>query len=269
MIRYARPARPPGWPPAKITKAITKVSDDLAAGQKPTFPEHWGEFKHHFEAAQFSKCGFCESNVTAVHTGAVEHHAPKSEVQRLGRPGKEGPNSSNLADKRETPTEHHHGYSWLAYEWDNWLYACDRCNSAWKRCLYPVQEDPHPPPAAGTGFTRLLLHPFDDDPLDHLDFDDLGFILTWQGSRKGGETIATCGLDRESLRKAREDVADWAVRMAGRWLRYSGQGHPDERESLDDLLRFGADRRPYAAVVRAVARRVTGLAWSDIVDLAA
>lgn len=269
MIRFARPARPAGWPPAKVARAAADVESAVGAGSAPKFPEHWSDHKPAFEAAQHSKCGFCESPITAVHVGAVEHHAPKGQVQRLVSPGHEAPHSANLAVSRTTSVESAVGYWWLAYDWDNWLYACDRCNSAWKRCLYPVAELPYPVVKQAVPRTRLLIHPFDDGPLEHLDFDDQGFIAARSGSAKGKATIETCGLDRESLRKQRQRVAEDAARHANRLLKAQHDGDPARvTEWAVELRADGDDARPYAGTARAIARRLLGLEWEDVEALA-
>lgn len=267
MIHHSRPPRPTGWPPRSITDAQDAVRADRAAGLAPTFPDHWRAYKDQFEPAQFGKCGFCESKVTVVSVGAVEHHAPKSEVQALDARGEEHADSSNVKG-RKTPVLHAHGYWWRAYDWDNWLYACDRCNSAWKRCLYPVAEDPHPAPDEATAVTALLLHPYDDEPLDHLDFDEQGFILAWQHSPRGNATIATCGLDRESLRKERAAVAGRADRHARRVAKAIAEGTDRVLEdNVVDLLDLGAPASAWAGVVRATVRRVLALDWVDLPTL--
>jgi hypothetical protein len=39
-------------------------------------------------------------------------------------------------------------------------------------------------------------------------FGELGEIEAWQGSEHSRETIRVCGLDRESLRRSRERIAE-------------------------------------------------------------
>ncbi len=267
MIHYDRPACPSGWPPPRVAQAAQAVRDAITMGKDPDFPDHWRSFKPAFEEAQHGKCGFCESKVTAVHTGAVEHHAPKSEIQLMLDYGSEAANSSNLTVSRRVKTLHPRGYWWLAYAWENWLYACDRCNSAWKRCLYPVTASSQAAPeeAVLVATNRLLLHPFDDEPLQHLDFDDQGFISSRDASPLGRATIETCGLDRESVRKERVRVAAEAKRFAERMLR--AQVRDDEErvaECAEDLRKIGEDDCPYAGTVRSVVRRVLQIGWEHL-----
>ncbi len=60
---------------------------------------------------QFDKCCFCESKVAHIDAGDVEHYRPKGESKQT---------ESDPVNKL--------GYYWLAYEWDNLLIACQRCN---------------------------------------------------------------------------------------------------------------------------------------------
>lgn len=85
--------------------------------------------------------------------------------------------------------------------WDDWLFACERCNTGWKRCLFPVR-DPALPPAKDRAYEPLLLMPYDGpDPAEHLGFDELGAV--WGASEIGDATIETAGLHRPSLVRLR------------------------------------------------------------------
>ncbi len=54
------------------------------------------------------KCAYCESKITAIYNGDIEHFRPKGKIQNANpsRPG----------------------YFWLASEWENLLFACPFCN---------------------------------------------------------------------------------------------------------------------------------------------
>jgi uncharacterized protein (TIGR02646 family) len=74
-------------------------------------------------AMQHDKCAFCESKVSHVAYGDVEHFRPKAGFRQhpgdaLGRPG----------------------YYWLAYEWTNLFFACQLCNQRFKRNRFPLQD---------------------------------------------------------------------------------------------------------------------------------
>ena len=70
-----------------------------------------------------------------------------------------------------------------------------RCNSAWKRNLFPIDEKPRTTPLQGRNEIPLLLNPFEgEDPVDHIEYDKLGQVKALNGSKFGKATIATCGL---------------------------------------------------------------------------
>jgi len=71
--------------------------------------------------SQFGKCAFCENNVVSVAYGDVEHFRPKKGYSQ-------GKNDSL----------HYAGYYWLAYEWKNLLYSCEKCNQREKKNYFPL-----------------------------------------------------------------------------------------------------------------------------------
>jgi hypothetical protein len=74
--------------------------------------------------AQHDKCGFCESKVTHVAFGDVEHFRPKAAFRAI------------QGDALTRP-----GYYWLAYEWTNLLFACEPCNRRHKGNLFPLVDE--------------------------------------------------------------------------------------------------------------------------------
>jgi hypothetical protein len=85
----------------------------------------------------------------------VEHYRPKTSADRL--PG-------------STAT---HGYWWLAYTWDNLLFACPSCNRSNKNDLFPLEHGStplHDPDDAPGGERPLLLHPRQDNGVEHIEF---------------------------------------------------------------------------------------------------
>ena len=154
------------------------------------------------------------------------------------------------------------GYWWLAYTWENWLLACDRCNRAWKGTLFPVAEDPRPEPAPDMVETPLLLDPFgSENPSTHLQFDPLGQVEAVPGSRMGFETVRTLGLDREQLRGFREEKAKRIHALVCRLATVEGE---QLEETVDDILDMGLPKSEYAGMVRIVFERETGLDWSTL-----
>lgn len=258
MIHHVRPDRPKDFPPERIQRAEAALRASVGA---ESCVAHWQDYKTHFYESQHHKCAWCEAENT-TETGAVDHYRPKGAVGQLETAGQEVEGCTNVRGRTVRPL-HAPGYWWLAYDWDNWLFACNRCNSAWKLSLFPVCEQPYPKPDPGTACTPLLLDPFGaEDPIDHLDFSALGQIEPWNGSPRGRATIDTCGLDRESLRRAREKV----VKLTWIQAQLVEQATTDRQLNLAllALRRLGDASSPFAGTARAVIRRELGLPWSDL-----
>lgn len=258
----------------------------IANGGAPTsndFKDIWSRYKEVLAKHQHEKCGFCEARITSVAAGDVEHYGPKSEVGALSDDastwGEEEPYSNRVAKTRSvTPLLPKGGYWWLAYEWDNYLFACGNCNQKWKRTLFPVEETPRTlPPSRSVQETPLLLNPYDsnNDPGRHLRFTNFGAVEPRDGSRRGVETIRTCFLDRGSLTRARADDAWRATVLTRRMMRAqknlkSSTGDMARRElalALDDLLQLGDEHHIFAGMVRIIARDQTRCSWDQLVAL--
>jgi uncharacterized protein (TIGR02646 family) len=76
-------------------------------------------------------------------------------------------------------------YPLRAFEWDNYLWSCARCNSDFKKTQFPLDKDGLP----------LLINPTRDDPREHLQFTPRdGKIVGC--TPKGEETVKVLGFDR-------------------------------------------------------------------------
>ncbi|MBB3281895.1 hypothetical protein [Mitsuaria sp. BK037] len=236
------------------------------------FPGLWSKHKHQFSKAQLGKCGYCEGTVLGLQHGDVEHIRPKAEIRQLdddpAKWGREALWSSSVSGRSSVGTTIKPGYWWLAYDWTNYLLSCQICNQQWKANFFPV-DGTHPsgPPEPGAPASAkpLLLSPFDIgfNPADHFDYGRIGEIR--YRTERGRATIATCGLDRPSLRLARYKLAR------------ATHEHLDEiaRDVTErDVLRVltyiaadGEDAQPFCGMVRTIFVRRTGLAWDQLGEL--
>jgi hypothetical protein len=272
MLRHRRPRLPKTFA-ADVGPARRAAARAVAAGLSlDGIPQLWRNdgYKAAFDRAQYGKCGYCEV-FAKNHPAAMEHHAPKGCVQVLAAEGIELKWSCKVRD-RETPEICATGYYWLMFAWTNWLLACERCNTPWKRSLFPVREAPHPlPPHPRRRFTPLLLHPFGPrDPVDHLEFTERGQIAPRRASVYGRATIRTCGLHRESLSGKRAGIAGDTYREI-RWLRDALKA-PDRVgawKSTVRLLSLGAEDREHAGMVRSIVLSELGHRWRALQALEA
>lgn len=193
--------------------------------------------KEALKSAQHDKCCFCESKISHISYGDVEHFRPKAgywqdEGLPLGRPG----------------------YYWLAYEWGNLYLCCQLCNQRHKKNHFPLADETrrcrnHLGSLADE--EPLFIDPGAEDPEEHIEY------LAEQprgrnGSRRGEETIEALGLRREPLREKRFD----RYRLL-KALRDVSLLLPNEREGqeaaaiLEDAVR---DEAEYASMVRCLVR---------------
>jgi uncharacterized protein (TIGR02646 family) len=142
------------------------------------------EVKESLIALQNDKCCFCERKVSAGEPGHIEHFRPKGGYQK------------DEKSKLVKP-----GYYWLAYDFQNLFFSCNRCNSSYKRNYFPlVDETKRVTNHTGNLMDEdpLILSPADDTIASHLVFEQ-EIIKPKNRSLKGKETIKRTGLNRNPL----------------------------------------------------------------------
>ena len=112
------------------------------------------------------KCAYCESKITHIEYGHIEHYRPKS----------------TFPEK--------------TFEWSNLLLACGVCNgTAHKGGNFPGEDEDGP-----------ILNPCEDEPDEHLEFrfDPVaGLASVYETTPRGKTTRDLLGLNRPELRKHR------------------------------------------------------------------
>jgi hypothetical protein len=101
---------------------------------------YWKPAKKQLKTESNGKCAYCEADIHIVAHGDVEHFRPKDI------------------------------YWWLAYTYDNYLYACQICNQTYKGNNFPVDGTLLPVPAITVATTDLeieqLAGNISPDPID-------------------------------------------------------------------------------------------------------
>jgi len=167
-----------------MASLYTRFSDDYDRGKKvftfdATIYGH-RSVKKVLTEAQHDKCCYCEAKVTPVAYGDIEHFRPKGKVAE---------------------DDAHPGYYWLAYEWSNLLFACQKCNQRFKRAFFPLRNPSKRARSHHHDLSQeepLLIHPADEDPEQHVGFYKQEAIPL-NGSLRGEMTIDVLGLNREKL----------------------------------------------------------------------
>lgn len=139
--------------------------------------------KEALKNAQNDKCCFCESTVSHISYGDVEHFRPKAAYKQ------------NENDAYQYP-----GYFWLAYDWDNFMFSCQICNQRYKKNLFPLKNTSHRDVENQNikYENPLLINPTKENPEDWIIFEK-AFIKSKNNSKKGETTIKVLGLKRNEL----------------------------------------------------------------------
>lgn len=210
-------------------------------------------------------CAYCESDYACAGPADIEHFRPKGGFLELDAGGK-----AKLCQP---------GYWWLGASWDNLLASCTGCNREWTQEIQSVDEVPVRELAGkGNWFplahgsiralkrgdegleSVLLLNPCNDDPSQHLDFNEYGFITA--KTLEGWASIRTYGLDRDDLCTARSDhvrcvMNAIALLKAKTALYNAGLGTLKEiDEALEEIYYFQSQR--YKAVTQMLLKKHLG-----------
>lgn len=139
---------------------------------------------------QHGICCYCETHYKATCPGDVEHFRPKRGYQQ---------------DKDDDL--HQPGYYWLAYKWENLLYACEECNRRYKHNYFPLKDPTKRFNPAIKDISQeepLLINPFEEQhPENHLTFVGTAIKAL---SDMGDASITYYGLDRKELDEPRQET---------------------------------------------------------------
>jgi len=199
----------------------------------------WGDLKAWLVKNVFhNKCAYCETREVRAPYHA-EHFRPKGRVTI--RTASKKQKTCTTVDEEGKEIKHP-GYFWLAYNWINLLPSCNYCNTAQgKKNQFPVknthisvkrlaQQDAQKlrhriiksknreavyylqPEDLNDLEDPLLLHPYLDDPQEHLVFGEFGVVTSRDGSEKGRHSIEVYNLDSGDLTNVRQIAQENALR---------------------------------------------------------
>jgi uncharacterized protein (TIGR02646 family) len=170
MIKIARSPKPviieqnqQAW-----TRALLNASTDAEKRKAESKYRH-RLIKDALVAMFHGKCAYCESKISHVDYGHIEHFKPKSRFPDL------------------------------TFEWTNLLLSCPICNgSEYKSDRFPLETEGGP-----------LVNPCDELPAEHFEFvfDPVAKLATVIGKTARGQTTeAIVGLNRYDLREYRSKI---------------------------------------------------------------
>jgi len=244
---------------------------------EPQFKEDvWKGFRDWLLENVFNnKCAYCETYITRAIPD-TEHFRPKKQV----RDKVSGSDRSVIVkikdeDGNELP---HPGYFWLAYNWKNLLPSCHFCNRyEGKKDQFPalqhvavtrltadqikklsyqiIKQDGTEdifylePEDLDAREQRKLLHPYFDDPTEHLVFGMDGKVIAKQGSAMASETIRVFNLDDPditAMRATQQSNADREYLVA---LAAVKDLQSKQKAAKEVLREYVQGKYPYAAAV--------------------
>ncbi len=188
--------------------------------------------KSALKKAQHDKCAFCESKISHISYGDVEHFRPKGAWRQ------------DMDDEQSYP-----GYYWLAYQWENLFLACQICNQRFKKDLFPLENPSRRARSHRTDVARekpLFLDPGKDDPSAHIGFRQ-EYLFAKNDSPRGQSTIDMLGINRAILAERRRDHIE-QIRLISA---LANSDLPESQEARDYLQRAVTPKAEYSAATSA------------------
>jgi uncharacterized protein (TIGR02646 family) len=182
--------------------------------------------------AQHEKCCFCESKVTHISYGDVEHFRPKGGYRQ------------SKGSSLRMP-----GYYWLAYEWSNLFFCCQLCNQRYKENLFPLKA---PNKRAKSHYDDLgeeqpiFINP-EEDAEKYISFRE-EVVFAVGNNKRGDATIKALRLDRDELNDMRRDVYE-KLKLIYK-VAYLNPPIPESAEARNHVRRAVQDSGQYASMVR-------------------
>lgn len=244
-------------------EATEELVKQVEGGQKPEITDLYKDDRMKCvykspDAPFYGKCAYCESHIRVNHPGDIEHWRPK------GRVSDESGKPTNVVTSDDGTSTVHPGYYWLAYEWRNLLFACEACNristakTASRRIgkgnQFPVRDFRAVRPGEEEHEEPLLINPMDEDPSDHLEMDELGFLKA--KTDRGQTCIDVFGLnDREPLLNDRAKcIRDTTLQLSLASLDAVRNNEEDVRRALAEFERIQTGVVPFSAAGRVALR---------------
>lgn len=237
MLRLQRPLEPPRLLRQRSILLAKVLLGDLTASDAADNGYNLAEVRDMLAAAQQNiegvvRCAYCGREIAQRHF-PLEHFRPRHGYQRGHK-------------------QHHQGYWWLTWTWENLWLVCPTCNGKGSQFCLEVEALRLQPPDLNdvesafelVNESALLLDPAVDDPREHLALvrDDLeGWH--WEGlTARGRYTIEVLELApndwtqrREDLDRALDELDDL---LAGESFRAHEQWSEIERRFLGPTVAY-------------------------------
>ena len=204
MIKIERAAHPiDSTMDKRKARELEKLKDLCAKKQTLKFKPLWSQddkVKSFLHQSQYGKCCYCERRRDQKGEPDVEHFRPKAKL-------------------KENPK--HSGYWWLAYNWDNLLISCKKCNNR-KHTNFPLKDENKRAFSENDDLKKeepILINPLTENPEDFIIYDipkddkNPLMIKAIGKCERGDKTInVLTGInDRELLIERAESFRDYRI----------------------------------------------------------
>ena len=241
MIRITRGTEPENLAqtrPSRVQAARARVG--IGAQLKRADVDGYQVAREYLFEAQHRKCAYCEAGFPSKFQ-PVEHYRPALRADR----------GHGFPD---------YGYWWLAWTWENLLFACQICNTAHKGYKFPLEvgsrvlSDPEQPPG---GELPVLVDPGnsdDPDPIELIVYERINinrWIPTGRGKNpRGAAIVSTLGLhDPAHLDRYADHVNENLMPHIEMALDAIEHDQPKTlMREWEHLTRFARPSRPWAAL---------------------
>jgi hypothetical protein len=271
------------WEDFKVTRGVWKAQPQ-PRGKEPVFDpkledDIWKGFRDWLKVHVFhGKCAYCETRITGF-PGDTEHFRPKGRVRDLNRQMNDDSLEIVKIVDDDGDAMEHPGYFWLAYHWQNLLPSCEFCNTAGgKGDIFPIDKS-HigvkrltedeirdlaekitqslkatdvyylQPKDLDRIEGRLLLHPYYDDPAEHIFFDMEGRANPWNNSKQGEKSKRFYNLDEPSKLQARRDEQSQARERYFTRIAITSDVNRLKQIAKEFMDEYYDGTKPYAAAV--------------------
>jgi hypothetical protein len=223
-----------------MSSAYSRASSAYKSGKKKFDfdKEIYGHktVKDALKKSQHDKCFLCESKVTHISYGDVEHFRPKAGYRQ------------NDGDKLGKP-----GYYWLAYEWSNLFFVCQLCNQRFKKNFFPLIDSTKRVKSHHEDINQeepLFINPCDpnQNPEDFISFRaEIPYAIN--NDAKGKATIKYAGLDRVELNEKRKHYYEQLRLIYA--LAIANPPQPESNDAKDFLNKAIQESGEYASMAKA------------------
>jgi uncharacterized protein (TIGR02646 family) len=184
--------------------------------------------------AQHDKCFLCESKVTHISSGDVEHFRPKGGYRQSAK------------HKLKKP-----GYFWLAYDWKNLFFVCELCNRRFKKNLFPLLKLKNRCTSHKNNTNLeepLFINPETENPEDFISFRG-EIVFAIDGNLRGKTTIEGAGLNRIELEGNRKTVLE-KIRLIYN-LANNNPSSPYRDAAIICLQEYTSETHEYSSMIKA------------------